>query len=1062
MKRFIQLFLVLVVQSAGLYPQKDDVKFEHLFEGLSQNSVLCVSQDSKGFMWFGTYDGLNRYDGNKIKIYRSEIGNIYSLSNNTVRYIYEDRSGFIWIGTDGGLNQYDRETERFIHYQYDPNNTHSLSSNMVQWICEDSSGTLWIATYTGGLNRFDREKKQFIRYLNDPEDSCSISHNLVSCVYVDRSGNLWAATNGGLNLYDYKNNCFIHYKHDSGNPRSLNGDGAYRIYEDRFGVLWVGIMGGGLDRFDKRKKQFVHYVHRADDSYSLSDNRIRSIYEDRLGSLWIGTDDGLNRFDRGKNRFIRYKNSSDDPFSLSNNMVLCIYEDRSGVFWIGNDYGGINKFERGKTKFLHYRKSLNNPNSLTSDIVSSIYETNEGGEKIIWLATEGGGLDKFNRRKNIFTHYRADPNNPNSIQDNHLRALYEDRSGMMWIGTNTGLYQFDRKNERFICYKNDPNDPYSLSNDVVFAIHEDRSGLLWIGTYGGGLNLFDRKNKKFIHYMADPRDTNSLSDNFIWSICEDKDGALWIGTANGGLNQFIKGKNQFIRYQTNPKDRNSLSSNKVLCIYEDYSGMLWIGTTDGLNKFDRSGRIFSHYREADGLLSNTIQSILEDDHGNLWLGTQKGLSKFTPSTKIIRNFTVSSGLQSNEFSVNGCFKSQSGELYFGGINGFNTFFPDSIKTNPYIPPIVITDFQIFNKSVPVGKEINRHLILKKSITETKEIQLSYKENVFLFEFTSLHFASPGNNQYAYMMEGFDNEWNYTDANRRVATYTNLASGEYVFRVKGSNSDGIWNEEGTSIRVIITPPFWQTLWFKMFMLVIIACCAFWIYKWREMIAKQRKLEELARSEKKYRSLFENSLAGIVKFSLETWEVLDSNKGAKQIFGCTSEQELALCFSALPSRNIHDIQKSLLSSDLIQEYEIRTARLDGRELWILFSAKMIGEEHLAHGVIVDITERKVSQDKITEQAMLLDEAQDAIMVTDYQGRLTFWNKGAQLIYGWKREQAIGSFIRDLVFDAAHSKDFDLAMEDMLQFNEWTGEQHHLNKTGSELLIQSRWKKVESAPD
>jgi PAS domain S-box-containing protein len=1060
LKYFIQLFIVIVVQSTSLYPQKDDVKFEHLYEGLSQNSVLCMSQDSKGFMWFGTYDGLNRYDGYKIKIFKSEIGNPYSLSNNTVRFIFEDRSGNIWIGTDGGLNQYDREKERFIHYINDPNDPRSLSSNMVQWICEDTLGIIWIGTYTGGLNRFDREKKQFIRYLHDPKDFSSISHNLVSCVYVDRSGNLWAATNGGLNLFDSKRNCFIRYQHDPINPHSLVGDGAYRIYEDRFGTLWIGTMGGGLDRFDKVRKQFIHHRKISGDLNSLSDDRVRAVYEDRLGSLWIGTDDGLNRFDREKGRFIHYRNSFDDPLSLSNNLILCIYEDQSGVLWIGNDYGGINKLDRGKTKFAHYKKKINSSNSLSSDLISSIYETNEDGEKILWIATEGGGLNKFNKKKNYFTHFLADLNNPNSIQDNHLRALFEDRSGVLWIGTNTGLYQFDRKTKMFTCYKVDPNNPNSLSNDVVFSIHEDRFGFLWIGTYGGGLNLFDRKNKKFIHYLTDPQDTNSLSDNFVWSICEDRHGIIWIGTANGGLSQFDREKNQFIQYKTDPNNPNSLSSNKILCLHEDHSGMLWIGTTDGLNKFDRSNNIFSHYREADGLLSNTIQSILEDDHGNLWLGTQKGLSKFTPSTKLIRNFTTSSGLQSNEFGVNSCFKSQSGELYFGGINGFNAFFPDSIKTNPYIPPVVITDFQIFNKSVPVGKEINKHLILEKSITETKEIKLSYKENVFLFEFASLHLASPSNNQYAYMMEGFDKEWNYTDADRRIATYTNLESGDYVFRVKGSNSDGVWNEVGASMRIIITPPFWQTLWFKMILLAVFAGCIFWIYKWQEMVAKQRELEKLARSEKKYRSLFENSLAGIVKFSLETWEVLDSNKGAKQIFGCSSEQDLARCFSALPQRNIKDIQQSLLSSDLIQEYEIRTARFDGKELWILFSAKMIGEEHLAHGVIVDITERKISQDKITEQAMLLDEAQDAIMVTDYQGRLTFWNNGAELIYGWKREQVIGSVIRDLFFDAAHSKDYDLAMEDLLQFSEWTGEQHHLNKTGNELLIQSRWKKVESA--
>ncbi len=1059
MKIFIQLLMIIVILSANLYSEKDDIKFEHWYEGLSQKSVLCISQDSKGFMWFGTYDGLHRFDGYKVKVYKSEIGDPYSLSNNTVRFIYEDRSGILWIGTDGGLNQFDREKERFVHYQYDPNDPNSLSSNMVQWICEDTSGILWIGTFTGGLNRFDREKKQFTRYQYNPKDSYCISNNLVTCVYIDRSGTLWVATNGGLNKFDRQKNRFIHYEHDPGNPHSLIGNGTYRIYEDQYGVLWIGIFGGGLDRFDKEKEQFVHFRNRSDGPFSLSDDRVRAIFEDRSGSLWVGTEDGLNRFDRKTGRFIRYKNSPNDPFSLSNNTILCIYEDRSGILWVGNDYGGINKFDRGTTKFEHFRKKPNNSNSLSSNLVSSIYETNDGGEKILWIATEGGGLNKYNSRKNLFTHFQSDPKNSNSINDNHVRALLEDRTGTLWIGTNTGLSQFDRKKGKFICYTTDLNNPNSLSNSTVFSICEDRFGFIWIGTYGGGLNLFDRKKNGFTRYVADPENPNSISDNFIWSICEDKNGTLWIGTANGGLNQFDREKNQFIHYKVDPNDPNSLTSNKILCLHEDRSGVLWIGTTDGLNKFDRAHKLFSHYRKTDGLPSNTIQSMLEDDDGNLWLGTQNGLSRFTPSTKRTRNFTVSNGLQNNEFSVNACFKSQSGKLYFGGINGFNVFYPDSIKSNPYIPPIVITDFQIFNKSVLVGNRIDGHLILEKTITETKEIKLSYKENVFLFEFASLHFASPDNNQYAYMMEGFDEEWNHTDADRRIATYTNLSSGEYVFRVKGSNSDGVWNEEGTSIRVTITPPFWQTIWFRMILLAIIAGCAFWIYKWREMVAKQRELEKLAKSERKFRSLFENSLAGIVKFSLETWDVLDSNKAMKQIFRCASELELARCFSALPPRSIQDIQHSLLSSDLIQEYEIRTTRLDGIELWILFSAKMIGEEHFAHGVVVDITERKVSQEKILEQAMLLDEAQDAIMVMDFEGRITFWNNGAELIYGWGRKQAVGSFIRDLIFDAAHSKDYELAMEDMLQFNEWSGEQYHVNKEGKELLIQSMWKKVES---
>jgi signal transduction histidine kinase/ligand-binding sensor domain-containing protein len=970
-------------------------------------------------MWFGTYDGLHRYDGYKIKIYKSEIDNPYSLSNNTVRSIYEDRSGILWIGTDGGLNQFDREKERFIRYKFDPNDPNSLSSDMVQWICEDSSGMLWIGTYTAGLNRFDREKKRFTRYLHNPKDPISISDSIVFCTYVDRSGNLWAATNGGLNQFDREKNSFIHYDHDPANPHSLSGNGAYRIYEDRYGILWIGLMGGGLDRFDREKKRFIHYKNNPNDPFSLSSDIVRSIYEDRSGSLWIGTQEGLNRFDREKSRFIRYKNSPNDPFSLSNNIVLCIYEDCSGTLWIGNEYGGINKFDRGTTRFAHYRMEPNNSNSLSSDLVTSIYETNDGGEKILWIATGGGGLNKYNKRKNLFTHFQTDPNNPNSINDNYLRAVLEDRSGTFWIGTNTGLCRFDQKSGKFIRYAANPNDPSSLSNDVVFSLYEDRLGFIWIGTYGGGLNRFDRKNNKFIHYVADSQNPNSISDNFIWSICEDKNGSLWIGTANGGLNQFDREKNQFIHYKADPNNPHSLTSNKILCLHEDGLGALWIGTTDGLNKLDRVRKLFSHYRLTEGLPSNTIQSILEDGHGNLWLGTQEGLSRFTPSTKRVRNFTVNNGLQSNEFGVNACFKSQSGELYFGGIKGFNSFFPDSIKDNPSIPKIVITDFQIFNKSVSAGKKINGHVILDQSITDAKEIKLSYKENVFLFEFASLHFASPDNNQYAYMMEGFDNEWIHTDASRRIVTYTNLSSGEYVFRVKGSNCDGVWNEEGASIRIIITPPFWQTLWFKTIMVAVIAGCAFWIYKWREIVAKQREMVELAKRELKYRNLFENSLAGMVRFSSPSWDVLEANRSLLEMLGVKTTEEVKQILETIPGADRDIILDMFRTQGTIKNLEVTLLRFDKTEVCISFSGTLFSDQQCVEGVLIDVTERKRLEAKqLRAQRTESIGALASGMAHDLKNLLVPVKIAAELLQRKVEDQKSRSMLTSIGLSAEHS--------------------------------------------
>jgi PAS domain S-box-containing protein len=863
---FILAGISIYIFPCLMYAQPQGIQFKHLSSenGLSQNTVLCISQDSSGFMWFGTYDGLNRYDGYEFKVYKSETGNPYSLSSNSVQSIFVDHCGVLWIGTDDGLNEFDQEKDRFIHYKYNPHDSNSLASNRIRWICEDASGSLWIGTFGGGLNRFDKERKRFIRYQNNPHDPQSISSNNLSCVYIDRSGNLWIATDAGLNRFDRTRNQFIRYQHDSKNPSSISGNDLYRIYEDHSGALWIGIWNGGLDRFDREKEKFVHNRNRPHDPYSLRNDIVRSIFEDRIGRLWIGTwGGGLDQFDRKKNRFIHYQTNPNDPGSLSNNSVLSIYEDRSGILWIGNDYGGVNNFDSGKIKFVHYKKEPNNSNSLSGNTIYSITETIEKGKKILWIGTQASGLNKFEREKNQFTHYQSDSHDPLSLSDNIIRVIIEDRTGTIWIGTNRGLNQFDRERNTFSHFVFDPSTP--KRNDI-FSIYEDRSGYLWVGTHGGGLDKFDPRTKKFTSYVVDPKNPNSISDNYIWSIIEDHAGVLWIGTESGGLIQFDREKNRFIQYKADPENPNGLTGNKILSMYEDRSGMFWLGTTNGLNKFDRASKRFSHYLEADGLPSNAIQSILEDDRGNLWLGTQKGLSKFDPRSNIFRNFKVSDGLQSNEFSVNACFKSQNGEMFFGGINGFNTFFPDSIKDNLYIPSIVVTDFQIFNKSVPVGKEIDGHVILEKSITETKEIHLSYKENVFSFEFASLNLNSPEENQYAYMMEGFDKEWNYTDANRRFATYTNISGGNYVFRVKGSNSDGVWNKEGVSIRVIIIPPFWRTwLFYAICALVLVSVVAgTYRYKMYRAHANERDLQkkvhertlELARERNLLRTVIDN--------------------------------------------------------------------------------------------------------------------------------------------------------------------------------------------------------------
>ena len=608
-------------------------------------------------------------------------------------------------------------------------------------------------------------------------------------------------------------NEFEHYFHDPKNPNSLSNNTIRAIYEDSYGNLWIGT-DNGLNKFNRKNNKFEHFTRDPNNPYSLSNNRVRVIFEDKKGNLWIGTyGGGLNLFDRKEKKFrtVIYGKSSKE---FRQNYIVSIYEDRTGLLWIGTYGGGVIKLNRD-VKFLHYFSKPDNPNSLSSNLVFSIYEDKEG---ILWIGTYGGGLNKFDRRKGRFTHYLNNPEDPESLSNNNVRCIIEDREGNLWIGTFNGLNRFDRKREKFKVYRHDPTNPHSLSHNYIRTLYEDHDGNLWIGTYGG-LNLLNRKNNRFIHYKSNPEDPESLSNDRVFSIYEDGEGNLWIGTL-GGLNKFDKKREKFKVYKHDPENPESLSNNFVLSIYEDSSETLWIGTYGGgLNKFDKEKEVFKHYTTLDGLPNNTVYGILEDSQGNLWLSTNNGLSKFNPKKETFRNYNVEDGLQENEFNSGAYFKNKKGEMFFGGVNGFNAFYPSEVIDNPYIPEIAIVGLKLLNEPVLPGRKFKDHIILKKSISETKEIILPYSVQLLTIEFSALHFASPKKNQYAYKMEGLDKEWNYV-GNQNFATYTNLSPGEYIFKVKASNNDGVWNEEGISLKIKVLPPFWMTWWFRSLLICII--------------------------------------------------------------------------------------------------------------------------------------------------------------------------------------------------------------------------------------------------
>jgi signal transduction histidine kinase/ligand-binding sensor domain-containing protein/CheY-like chemotaxis protein len=786
-------------------------------------------------MWFGTQDGLNRYDGYEFKIYKEDPDDPFSISANFITSIFEDRGGTLWIGTQGGgLNSFNRETEQFTRYQNDPSDPNSLSWNVVTEIYEDHEGLFWVGTGYGGLELMDRETGQFTHFQNDPEDPQSLGSNLVSAIFEDSEGTLWVGTTnddtpglGGLNRYDRTNKLFTVYKNDPRDLESISSNNVTSILEDITGKLWVGTEDDGLNRFDPQKETFISLPNNPEDPHSLSHNDVTAILEDRAGTIWVTTEGGgLNQLNRETRSFIRHQNNPRDPRSLSNDQVLSIWEDRAGVIWIGTFGGGLNKFDPDKHKFMLYRSDPENPNSLGDNSIWAIHEDAKGN---IWIGTNLGGLNRLDRETGEWRHYTNDPENRRSISDNWVMSIFEDKDGIMWIGTSEGgLNRFDPETEEFVDY-GDLN--------IILSIYEDSSGVLWVGSLVDGLNRFDRETGEFSAYLNDPNDPLSISWDGVTKIYETRNGDLWIGTLNG-FNRFDRESERFTRYQ-NTGGRNSLVNNTVLSIHQDRAGTLWIGTLGGLEKYDPEVDGFQHYREKDGLPNEVIYGILEDDSGFLWLTTNNGVSKFDPQSRSFKNYDSNDGLQSNEFNQGAYFQNSNGEMFIGGIAGFNAFYPDQITDNFYSPPIVITEFQLFNEPVEIGEE----LPLQKPIYQTDDLTLSYQDDFFSFEFAALHYSRPEDNQYAYIMENLDKDWNYSGT-RRFAGYTKVPPGEYTFRVIGSNRDGIWNEVGTSIRISVTPPFWQTWWFRIIVAALLVGGTFGIFSMRvRSIEAQRKRLEI---------------------------------------------------------------------------------------------------------------------------------------------------------------------------------------------------------------------------
>jgi len=850
---------VLLV-STSLALSATELRFDRITpeDGLSQFSANAILQDSQGFLWIGTQDGLNRYDGYDFVVHKTDPEDPDSLWDNFVNGLWADSDGSLWIATAGAgaINRYDPFTETMRRFSLatssDPEAPAAAVIN-ARALWKDDAGRLWIGTFGGGLFILDPTTGTTEHLFTRSGDGSGLSDNRISTIFEDSTGEVWVGTfGGGLNRRLSRNGpgeseTFARYANNPDDPTSLANDVVTDVYEDSHGALWIGT-GSGLEQYDRGSKGFAHLSTEDSSSPQLAGNAIpanqRPILEDKDCYLWVATNGGLTRLDPTRQQSRHYV---PDPNATFNGPVSALFEDSAGDIWVGTFGGGLYLYDRKHDEFVQFTLDASDSQSLSSNIITSIFEDRSG---IVWFGTGNGGAASFSRRKHRFSQVRLSPSNPDGLTDSKVVSMLEDDAGDLWVGTlDGGAHRFDRRRDKVVeRYAFLPGDPRNIGNASVRALYQDRAGDLWIGTQGAGFSLIDRQAGTAVRrYVFSPTNAQSISNNVISSFFEDSLGEFWVGT-NFGLNRFDRDAGTFERFLNDPEDPSSLQNNFARFVYEAPSGNLWLGTGGGFALFDRQSESFRtyarraddpaslandnvmdlledgaggiwvatygggldhcsiasadcvHFTTADGLPTDSIYSLIPDDEGYLWVSSNQGLSRFDPRTRTIRNYDASDGLGGNEFNGRSFFVAEDGEIFFGGMHGVTSLYPGQAKDSDYLPPIVITAFRRFDAVETFDRPVH----------EVDQIRLSHKDDFFSFEFAALDYTNPDKTRYAYKLEGFDEDWVYSGT-RRYASYTNLDGGTYTFRVKGTNADGLWNEMASSLEIVVVPPPWKTWW-----------------------------------------------------------------------------------------------------------------------------------------------------------------------------------------------------------------------------------------------------------
>ncbi len=821
-KTSCKYFLILIILLTLKLPAQvaGNLSFERVSSSkwLYQRNITSIAQDAEGYIWFGTSNGLYRFDGYAAEEFRYDPHDANSLPHNNVNCLVAAPDSSLWIGTWGGLARFDTKSRTFKRYASQPGVQNALPLNDIRAITRDKSGIIWLGTFGAGLVKFNPNNGIFSQFTHNPGDAGSISSNFVNALITDRAGDIWIGTRRGINKLETKGERFTRFPASAETKNELLLSNISCLYEDRRGDIWFGTFGGGLAYMNRKNSTPRRYMAGRAQSNALESNTISDIIEDEQGKIWVAGPEGVNIISRYSSEITLIQSNPNNQNSLLNNDIKKLYTDRSGTIWIVTSEG-INIYSKLSGRFRKYQRSPNSDQTLLSNRVNCFAEDDYGN---IWIGTQRG-LNRFERYSKQFKSFILDPKGDAISAGNDIQSMLIDRSGIFWIGTAGGLYKFNPMTGKSVIYRYSTDNPNGLQNEV-HTLYQTRDGALWVGLRSG-LARFDQDSGRFNLFRPDQNVKENQINNSVYALLEDRYGKFWVGTLGGGLFEFDRKSQKFRQYANKPGDTLSISHNSVISIHEDRFDFFWVGTYGGgLNRMDRKTGTFTHYTARNGLQDDMIYSILEDQPGNLWISTNKGLVKFDTRTKTFRNYDALDGLQTNEFNIGAALTTRSAEMLFGGNAGFNIFKPDQILENNFIPPTVITKFKVFENPVQI---------------KGSSVRLPYNKNYITFEFSSLSYALSDKNVFAYKLEGFDSDWIYCGS-RRYASYSNLGPGSYTFRVKSSNSDGVWNEKGVTVAVYIERPFWKTWWFIVLLVLLVTGILYVGYRVRVRNIQKQKL------------------------------------------------------------------------------------------------------------------------------------------------------------------------------------------------------------------------------